>query len=948
MSKKIISALCLAAAINIYANDIEDINYINKLYQNRYYKESVTELEIFLKKYPSSKLYNSAQNMLAYNYFFLEKYKESKQLYERVKTTEFKDEAVYYLIAIAIKEKSADEAEKYVAEVNLKSNYGQKSYILLGDYFAAENNRKKAEEYYRGVIKSENPSKQEVLLKLAAFYYNGSEYSKTVAIGEELILRSDAKSEYMPQLYYMLAYSNNQIGQKEDAVKYYEKIIEGYKDSRYFYESINNLMVFYNNEKEYDKAFVYAAMLAGSSYDKDGAEVAARISYEKGEFSKAEELYKGVWKKYGLMEHYFRYILTLLKQGKVAETTSVIESTDVASIKENSYFSKYYYYYFYTLFAQKEYEKILKKAESVDYSRIDKEDLKDIYKIAGEAGFLSGNYEKSLGYYKKIDKDEKISARIIISSYKAKKYSESVSEFEDYQNKYGFTGEYSRDVYIAAGNSLAELEKYEQAKAVYSKYLDYKKDAIVENNLLYVLLEMRQYKEVIVAIDNMEKSEENGYIKALAYIGSGNYEMAETVLKEIIENKGSFAEKSYEKLGEMYLKVEKYGDALFLVDGYLKNENIKRENIFKMLDIQGRAFLKLNKYESAIESYSEMAKLEKYSDYAKFMMGEISYNFKNYDRAIDYYQYVVDNFPNSEYRRASYYGIININYQKGESSAAIKYGESFLKNYSNGELVEDVLYILGNITSERGENDKANNYYDRLYLISSKEEMKNNIAEIVLKNSYALKKYGDMPKWIERINNSRSKKLWDAMYLEKTGKTIEAIKNYESLIGDSEVGDRAAYYLGSYYFSTAKYDKARVYLEKVFDYMMSEYKDDALLKIGFSYDEEKNSSRAISSFMRIKLLYSDSPLQDIATLKIAENYESMGDLENAEKNYEDFYINYKNSPYYPTVTEKLINTNLKKKDLKTAYGYYRELSRLNEKRAKNYESYFKNRGEKFE
>jgi tetratricopeptide (TPR) repeat protein len=179
------------------------------------------------------------------------------------------------------------------------------------------------------------------------------------------------------------------------------------------------------------------------------------------------------------------------------------------------------------------------------------------------------------------------------------------------------------------------------------------------------------------------------------------------------------------------------------------------------------------------------------------------------------------------------------------------------------------------------------------------------------------------------------------MYFEKTGKVTEAVKNYENLIGDSEVGDRAAYYLGSYYFSIAKYDKARSYLEKVFDYMMSEYKDDALLKIGFSYDEEKNSSRAISSFMRIKLLYSDSPLQDIATLKIAENYESMGDFENAEKNYEDFYINYKNSPYYLTVTEKMININLKKKDLKTAYGYYRELSRLNDKKAKNYESYFK-------
>ena len=150
-----------------------------------------------------------------------------------------------------------------------------------------------------------------------------------------------------------------------------------------------------------------------------------------------------------------------------------------------------------------------------------------------------------------------------------------------------------------------------------------------------------------------------------------------------------------------------------------------------------------------------------------------------------------------------------------------------------------------------------------------------------------------MPKWIEKIESSGNKKIWNAMYLEKIGRTAEAVKIYEEILDDPEVGDKANFYLGSYYFSIGKYDVARGYFEKVFDYSLSEYKDDAVLKIGFTYDEEKNSARAISTFMRIKLLYPDSPLQDIATIKIGENYEQIGDLDNAIKNYEDFYNSYK-------------------------------------------------------
>ena len=951
--KKIVSAaVFIATTVIICANDIEDINYINKLNQNKYYKESITELEIFLKKYPNSKLYNSAQNLLAYNYYISERFSDAKVLYERIKSTEFRDEAIYYLLTIGIKEKQNDAIEKQAKDVNVKSIFGQKSILILGDYYIAQGDKTKAEECFKTAAKGDLQLKKDALLKMCLMYYNNSEYAKTVAVGEEFLTLSNSETDInIPQIYYMLAYSNNQIGEKKDAIKYYSNIVEKFKESTYYYESINNLMVIYNNDKDTQKAFIYAVMLNGSKYENDGMEIAAKVSYDNGEYSKAEELYKGLWNKTSSYDYFLKYVLTLVKQEKIKDAVAAMKGADISLEKNQKIVSKYYYYYFYVLYNAKEYNTINSVYDKINKTKIETEDLDDINRIAGEANFLNEKFDYVIKYLNEIPlklKDNKVRQRLIVSAYKINKLNILEKEYKEYDTLFGVNDDYAKDVYIAAGNCYAENKKYQDAEKVYRKYLSVKEDGIVTNNLLSVLIQTQKYDEVITMIDKMDKNDENSYLKAMAYAGMGKNDEAAAIYSQLINGQGIYKEKSYEKAAEMYFKIEKYDEALKICEMYFKDDNTKKENIIKMLDIKGRTYLKINKFDNAIAVYDDMVNKTDNKDYAYFMMGEISYNARNYDKASKYYRYVIDNFKESEYKRVSYYWIVNIAYQKGENDTALKYADEFLKNYTKGDYYEDVLFIVSNIYGDSGNIDKSNLYYEKLFAATDKKELKSNITEIVLKNNYNSKKYAEMPKWIEKIESSGNKKIWNAMYLEKIGRTAEAVKIYEEILDDPEVGDKANFYLGSYYFSIGKYDVARGYFEKVFDYSLSEYKDDAVLKIGFTYDEEKNSARAISTFMRIKLLYPDSPLQDIATIKIGENYEQIGDLDNAIKNYEDFYNSYKESQYYNVVVERLMNLKIRKKDLKGAYGYYRELKKIDEKRSKQYDTYFKNRGEKYE
>ena len=174
---------------------------------------------------------------------------------------------------------------------------------------------------------------------------------------------------------------------------------------------------------------------------------------------------------------------------------------------------------------------------------------------------------------------------------------------------------------------------------------------------------------------------------------------------------------------------------------------------------------------------------------------------------------------------------------------------------------------------------------------------------------------------------------------EKLNNYKNAISQFESILTNKDNGNKANYYLGTYYLNNNKYEQARMYLEKVLDFDQDEYKDDALLKIALCYEGEKNYQRAVTTLLKIKLLYPQSHYQDVVLLKIAEDYENLNDMNNALQFYKELYEQYKNSDYYQNAVERLLVYYLKTQDKKSAQSYYEELQKINKSKADKYKQY---------
>lgn len=943
MKKYIITIAAIVLSFSVYANDVDDINYINKLYLNKYYKESIMELEIFLKKYPNSKFYNSAQNLLAYNYFTFEKYSDAQNLYKKLKTSEFKDEALYYLTVIASKQNDDAAIDANLKEANLKKEMGQKLVIFAGKYYEEKKYEEKAIEQYKKLLSSQSSYRMEAMLNLGMVYFNLSDYLKSSVVLEEYILLDNQNVDDLVAAYYMLAYSNNKIGETNSAINKYEKIVTEYKSSSYYLKSIYNLMVIYYNQKNTEKAYSYASLLIGSEYEEQALEFSAKIYYEKGNYAKSEEIYKELWSKYSNKEIFFKYILSMLKQDKTDAAAQVLSNFNIKSETEKGFITEYYYYSMFILFNQKKYDLVLEKMGEISVENIENTYIEDIYRFAADSAFINTKFDIALNYYQKlfdIRETEKYLQRIIISAYKEKNYPVLDNSFVKYSSEYGIKSSLSRDAYLSFGNSKVERKELDDAEKVYSEYLIFREDNIIKTNLITVLLDLKKYDKALALLEKSEPNDENNYLKATAYSGLGRNEEAEKIYDKLLSKPGEVSEQSYSKIIDALFAQEKYDKVFKYCDLYL--EKGKKVNKEYVLDIKGKAYLKLRKYDEAIKIYSDLIKTSKTPDYAYFMTAEVYYNAKKYDESKRYYQYVLDKFTNSEYRMVSLYWIVNIDYILENSNLVLKNGEHFIKLYPESSFTEELLLTTAEVYASKKMYTNALTQYEKAYALTKKDDIKNNIAIDTLSLLLNLKRYISMNTWVERVTDAKEKMLWQAITAEKTGSTDEAVKLYEQLTSDEEVGDRANYFLGNLYFEKGNYEKSRSYLEGVLNFSESEYKDDAVVQIGLSFEAEKNYQRAVSSFIRIKLIYEGSPLQEFAEIKIAENYKNLGEFEKAAQAYIEFIENNKGSEYYSRALTGLLDLKVKTRDTESVSKYYKELKSIDEKAAQEYDIYFKN------
>ena len=146
MYKKLLVLLSIIVSMNTFADDNEDIKYIYKLYQNKDYKISAEESEKFLFKYPGSKHYDVAQNLLGQSFYQIKEYEKAQKIFNKLLNSAYSSDANYYLALINIETGNLNIAYSY--SKGLKDINREKILYTLAVKEYSNNNLNKAREYF--------------------------------------------------------------------------------------------------------------------------------------------------------------------------------------------------------------------------------------------------------------------------------------------------------------------------------------------------------------------------------------------------------------------------------------------------------------------------------------------------------------------------------------------------------------------------------------------------------------------------------------------------------------------------------------------------------------------------------------------------------------------------------------------------------------------------------
>jgi tetratricopeptide (TPR) repeat protein len=942
MKKKIILITILAGmSQSLSAGDREDLKYVYMLFQNKEYSLSIDELERFVTRYPSSDYYDTAQNLLAQSYYNVKDYNNAEKRYKILLNSDFRDEAAYYLAFIAIERENYDKAEKYIASISVGSKYRDAVLYKMAAVYYTKGMTDEAIDYFNKIRREKGSYEKHALFNLGLIYYNKKDYFRSAVFLEEYLGKEKNDFEKMSAANYMLAFSNYQVEDYPRAIKYYSVVEDEFYASDYYERALRDKLFIYiskDDEKNIDK---YASALEGTGFEEDALQNTGNYYYKKENFARAEGYYLKLIEKYANVDAMYllgRVQLNLNKKEEALFNFKKLKDSE-------KYVKEYYYYTAYLLYEDKKYNDVLRLLKNADKLDINKELKEQLYVFSAESAFILKEYEVAKKYFELIYNSSKTIEnlyKLIVVSGKLKDEITVEELYNVYNKNYEKDREYRKDIYLITANLMVEKGELGKGEKIYKDFLLKQEDEAVTENLVTVLTRQGKYDELVEFLDKLDPNPENVYLKGLSFLGLSNFEEAEKIFSYLINSDSekidkNLREKATVKMIESTLASKNYKKTLEFINIYEKNEyTLTSETVEQS---KALAYFRLGSYKNARAVYKKYLEDEDKKEFAKYMIAESYYNEKNYKKARESYIDLYRTAKNRQYAKEAAYWLIRVENFEGNYGKLEERVKGFRTEFPNSEYEEDITYIMANVYIINSEKSKAIEEYSKLYEGSSKESIKEQSAQILTELYYKDGNSSKALEWNEKVKDTGYKNLWFGIIYEGAGKIPEAIAYYKKAEKDKNYGDLVNFNLGEIYLEQKNYTLARETFEKVTEYEASSVRDKAQYNIGITYEAEENYTRAINSFMRVKLLYTESTIQDLALIKIAENYEKSGDTKKAIEAYREFFDTYKNSEDYQYVVEKLLVYHINSNNLDIAKSYYEELKRLDMEHAKQYTEY---------
>lgn len=204
---------------SLSSSDAEELSFIaaQKSFLNKDYKNSISNLETFFKKYPKSSRESTARYYLGESYYQIGNFAEAKKTLAPIakKSNEYQEEALLRLAQMYIKDQKDGEAKTALeALYQITDNAAYKSYceLELMYIYSDEKDHKKAEEMANKVLTNTKNSaavlEQAKLIKARAVFASGNtKEAKSLFSDLEKSANNPTKAE---ALYYNAYFKNKE------------------------------------------------------------------------------------------------------------------------------------------------------------------------------------------------------------------------------------------------------------------------------------------------------------------------------------------------------------------------------------------------------------------------------------------------------------------------------------------------------------------------------------------------------------------------------------------------------------------------------------------------------------------------------------------------------------------------------------------------------------------
>ena len=575
----------------------------------------------------------------------------------------------------------------FLTTVGLCQDIQQNDFFLAQTYFRQGEYEKSAQLFEK--LYNKSPFNTTYLQKLITCYQETNNFLKA----ENLLKTKLSKNKSQIYLYVLLGYNYERQELKEIAKNNYEKVINSLDNNAAYAGIIGRLFKDYN-------LLDYAITTYKKGMEKNPKSnynfQIAQIYGEKGDFKQMFEYYINlIDKNVSYLNLIQRYAGRYITDDPENETNVLFRKTLLRKAASNPK-DEWNILLSWLFTQQKDYSKALTQEKALYQRKPEK--LTEIFKL-GKIAFDDKNFEAAIECFNFIDqkttlREEKIEANLYLAKIKVTNKEEDVELF--FRMLFKNFGENSEtiDLQVAYADYLTFYKNNpDKATIILEKALSFAKNkfekARIKLKLGDVFVFRGKYNTALIyfsqiqtKLKNHELAQQARFKVAQTSYYKGDFTWAKAQLKVL---KGSTTQLIANDAVDLFLKItdnepvdsipsglkqlakaellfyqNKNDDALQEIENLFSSKDILLNGLVPgeviyddVLYLQSKLYLKQEKYIEAISSFEKIIAADNQgflTDDLYFMMAEIyNYNLNNIEKAKEYYQKIIFDYPSSIY-----------------------------------------------------------------------------------------------------------------------------------------------------------------------------------------------------------------------------------------------------------------------------------------------------------